>query len=68
MSFFGTGVQSRRLLRVWDARWQLDEMGGRTAFVVPRRAAGVSVVQAIVEGHDGRAGGFVKDLLVGRWG
>jgi hypothetical protein len=46
MSFFGTGVQSRRLLRVWDARWQLDEMGGRTAFVVPRRDAGVGAAQA----------------------
>jgi hypothetical protein len=31
---------------------------------VPRRDAGGSVVQAIVEGHDGRVGGLVKDLLV----
>jgi hypothetical protein len=26
------------------------------------RDAGVGVVQAIVEGHDGRVGGLVKDL------
>jgi hypothetical protein len=35
---------------------------------IPRRDAGVGVVQAVVEGHDGRVDGFGKDLLVGRLG
>jgi hypothetical protein len=35
---------------------------------VPRRDAGVGVVQAIVEGHVGRVDRLLKDLLVGRRG
>jgi hypothetical protein len=37
-----------------------------TAFAVPRRDTAVSVVQAVLEGPEGRVGGLVKDLLVGR--
>jgi hypothetical protein len=40
--------------------------GCQSGFWVLRRDAGVSVVQAIVEGHDERVGGLVKDLLLGR--
>ena len=35
---------------------------GSVCTLAPRRDAGVGVVQAIVEGHDGRVGGLVGPL------
>jgi hypothetical protein len=68
MSFFGTGVPAKGHSRFGMRVGSGMEWVAKRLLLVPRRDAGVSVVQAIVEGYDGRVGGLAKDLLVGRRG